>query len=81
MVLMQKVDLWSDEPTILKGFLALDKVVWKTMQREVPAFADNPGVIKLSANSVCDRMDQQVIQPCVSAQVNSSYCLLRKYSL
>lgn len=70
-MLLQKVDVWGDEPTIWKCFLALDKVMWKTTHREMPAFADNSCVIKVSANGACDKMDQEVVQPCVNAQVNS----------
>lgn len=41
----------------------------------MPGFEDNPHVIKVRANGVCEKMDQEVVQICVNAQVKSSYYL------
>lgn len=67
---MQKDD--CDVPTILKCFMAPDKVEWKAMHGEMSASADNPYVVIVSANAVCHKKDQEVVQSCILAQQRQS---------
>lgn len=76
---MQKDDCGA--PPILKCFMAPDKVEWKAMHGEMSASADNPCVVTVSANAVCHKKDQEVVQSCMNAQGQSSYYLLSKGSL
>lgn len=67
---MQKDD--CDAPTILKCFMAPDKVERKAMHGDMSASADNPCVVTVSVNAVCHKKDQEVVQSCILAQQRQS---------